>query len=652
MSSKVKYLREFGKFRLDAERKVLWFENEPVNLPLKEIELLCVLTENGGEVVSKEELLNKVWTESFVEESNLARHIYLLRKTFREFGASPDLLQTVPRRGYRFTGELRENGGEEKLIIEKFSLTQTLIEELENSKEPNAERGLPFGSSMATGRRRIPVLAGAIIFVAVLGLYFYSQNAKSPAAREPIRSIAVLPVKSFSDTNADDRELRLRITDAIITKLGTLPQISVRPTSSILAFAETSESPLEIGRKLAVETVLEGRMQSEGNRLRITFQLIAVKDGTQLWSGQFDGETNKILNLQDTISQAFVTQLNHRNLFGQPAILAKNPTENPEAYENFLQGHYFFNQRGINYGESLKNAKPYFERAIELDPNFAAAIAGLADVVNLQTDDSINNFKNLDAGYARGRELALKAMELDPNLAESHTALGWIQQRYDWNYPEAEKSFKKAIRLKPNLTNAYLWLSTNYSIQGNADEALAYAKKAAEIEPTLPSALDNLARMYAQRGDCQEAIEIIPRLAQYQIVVSRRNIFQGELLSYCGRYSEAIPLLEASLAEETEKGNKTFRINATLGYCYAVTNQTEKARQALKILEEDQTMGYSMYGRILIHANLGEVEKAVNILNESYNTRDVRLTRLKTDPRLTVLQSQPRYREILRKMNL
>jgi DNA-binding winged helix-turn-helix (wHTH) protein/TolB-like protein/Tfp pilus assembly protein PilF len=651
MSSNYNGLREFGKFRLDVSKRVLWFEDRPVNLPLKEIELLCVLTENGGEVITKEELLDRVWSNTFVIEGNLPRHIHSLRKTFKAYGESDDLIQTVPRRGYRFAGDIRETGIDH-LIIEKHSLTRTLIEKIEDSNPPNFHGSLRYISGATVRSFRIPILVGVIILGIALGSYFYRQSAQKAISSQSIKSIAVLPVKSFSATTENDKELRLRITDAIITNLGALRQISVRPTSSVLPFAETSENPLDMGRKLEVDAILEGRMQAEGNRLRVTFQLIAVKDGEQIWSGQFDGEANNILNLQDTISQEFVTQLNRRNLFENQPILEKNPTENAEAYENYLQGRYFFNQRGISYGASLNKARPYFERAIELDPNFAAAVAGLADVVNLQTDNSSSSFKNLHEGYIKGRELALKALELDRSLAEAYTALGWIQQRYDWNYEEAERSFKKAIALRPNSTNAYLWLSINYSLQGRADDALEYAKKATEIEPTLSIALENLALMYARRGDCQEAVEILPRLAEYQIVLFRRNTFQGEILSICGRCSEAIGPLEEAIADEERKGNKSPRINSTLGYCYAVTNQTEKARKVLRVLQRQKENGYAMYGQMLIYANLGETETALRILNEFYQTRDARFQRLKVDSRLNAIQPEPRFREIMRKMNL
>src|ERR1700752_1980994 len=173
-----KQLRQFGKFRLDVQKKVLWHGAEPVNLPLKEVELLCVLTDNVGEVVTKEELFNKLWANSFVEDSNLSRHIYLLRKTFKDFGEEEELIQTVPRRGYRFAGEVREAGPGE-LVIEKHSLTQTLIEEIGNSKETET-KSIPASLSFGKFNRvLLPIMLGATILVAVLGFYFYRQPSKA-----------------------------------------------------------------------------------------------------------------------------------------------------------------------------------------------------------------------------------------------------------------------------------------------------------------------------------------------------------------------------------------------------------------------------------------------------------------------------------------
>ena len=177
MGSEIKQIRQFGKFRLDVGKRVLWHEGEPVNLPMKEIELLCALTEQGGEVITKDELLEKVWADSYVEESNLSRHIYLLRKPFKDYGESEDLIQTVPRRGYRFTGEVQELGNGE-LVIEKHSLTRTLIEEIENAKEPTVESPLLPLSWFKSNRLPILILTGAMVLACALGLYLYKENSR------------------------------------------------------------------------------------------------------------------------------------------------------------------------------------------------------------------------------------------------------------------------------------------------------------------------------------------------------------------------------------------------------------------------------------------------------------------------------------------
>lgn len=638
-------IRAFGKFRLDAEKKVLWYQDEPIKIPLKEIELLCLLTDSS-EIITKEEILEKVWQNSFVEESNLSSHIYRLRKMFAKYGEPENLIQNISKRGYRFTGEVVYLSNKPDLVIEKHSITKTLIEEIEETDEPNVKILKP---KLQLNYYLFPLLALLLLSLATLGFYFHKQRNNSSFAN--IKTIAVLPIKSFSD-DGSDKELRLKITDAIITRLSSSSQFFVKPTNSVLAFTDSNENSLEIGKKLKVNAILEGRVHREENRLRITLQLISIDSGEQILAQQIDGEADKILTLQDRISETLVAQFNQNTLEQNNIHLAKNPTGSSEAYENYLQGRYFFNQRGVSYLDSLKKAGNFFERAIELDPNFVEASVGLADVINLQTDTGNRNFENYDENYEKARTLAKKATELKPDLAEGYATLGFIQQRYDWNYDEAEKSFKKAIELKPNIINAYLWLSINYSNQGKADEALDYAKKAVEIEPTMPTALEFLILMYERHGDCQKAAELLLRLSQYQTEVYQGKVVQGEHLTFCGRCEEAIPLLKEANEIGLQKGNNSPRVHTNLGYCYAQTNQKEKARESLKVLNEKKNTGYSIFGRILIHANLGETQEALKILEESYETRDVRLTRLKADPRFKPIQSNSKFQEIMRKMNL
>lgn len=352
MSNEMDGLREFGKFRIDTVKKVLWYEEQPINLPLKEIELLCLLTKSN-ELVTKEEILKAVWQDSYVEESNLSSHIYRLRKMFAKYGESEKLIQTVPKRGYRFTGEIVYPSTSLDLIVEKHSFTRTLIEEIEETDESNVKSLKPKPRS----NYYIFPIAGLILLGFVtLGFYYYKQKT---LPLDKIKTIAVLPIKSFSDDD-NNKELRLKITDAIITRLNSSSQFFVKPTNSVLEFSDSNENILEIGKKLKVNAILEGRIHQEGNRLRITLQLISTNTGEQILAQQIDGEVDKILDLQDRISETLVAQFN-QNTLGQNNIhLAKNPTTNAGAYENYLQGRYFFNQRGISYLDSIKKARNFF----------------------------------------------------------------------------------------------------------------------------------------------------------------------------------------------------------------------------------------------------------------------------------------------------
>ncbi|NJM52527.1 MAG: hypothetical protein HC846_03480 [Blastocatellia bacterium] len=334
MSNEYNNLISFGNFRLDAEKKVLWFANEPVNLALKEIELLCVLTENGGEVVTKDELLNKVWANSFVEESNLSRHIYRLRKTFAEFGESGDLIQTVPRRGYRFTGEVFGKNDDD-LIIEKHSFSRTLIEELDNSAEPN----LKIVTQTSTRKRNRLWLPIAICLVMLTsGFGYYVFNSTKSVSYQPIKSIAVLPLKSLDSEN--NKALNLGFADALITNLGKLDEVKVLSTNSVSRFADEAQEPLQIGKNLAVDAIIDGTLQRANGKYRVTLRLIRTNDGKQLWSNSFDESEAEIFQLQDLMAlqtaQALAITLKERT---------KPLTENQDAYQFYLQGLYLFRRR-------------------------------------------------------------------------------------------------------------------------------------------------------------------------------------------------------------------------------------------------------------------------------------------------------------------
>ena len=498
MSNKFKGLLEFGRFRLDVERKFLWCEEKPVQLPLKSIELLCLLVERGGQVVSKEEIWHHVWQDSYVEETNLTHNIYLLRKTFKDLGESK-LIETVPRRGYRFAGEAHEIENEE-FILEKHTLTRTDIEIEEEISEAPAEKQIStptqkknFWQSFSTSAKIL--VAGVVGVILLIAGIFGFKNYQGRVSQTKINSIAVLPLKSYKNTIDDT--LAIRITDAVITRLGTSDKIIVRPTNAVLPFSNEEQDATEIGRKLQTDTVLDGRIQQEENRLRITLQLINVSDGRHLWSGQIDGFATQILSLQDEVSLKILQNLDPD--YQKETILTSTPTKNSDAYEAYLQGRYFASQRT---GEGLNKAVEFFQKSIQLDPNFAESYAGLADTQYLLYD---YNFIVTKTQVETARTNLQKSLSLKPNLADTLITMGAMQMNYDWDWKNAEESYKKAIEISSNNSSARSRYGALLTRLGRFEEAQTQYGKAVELDPLSLSGNVNLGMVYFCKKDFEAA---------------------------------------------------------------------------------------------------------------------------------------------------
>jgi DNA-binding winged helix-turn-helix (wHTH) protein/TolB-like protein len=426
MSSKNGYLREFGKFRLDAQKQVLWYGDEPVNLPLKEIELLCVLIENGGDVVTKTELLNRVWPDSFVEESNLSRHVYRLRKTFESCG-SENFIETVPRRGYRFTGEVRKANNRNDRLIDG-SQTEKRDETAMEPFRPITARPV-FTSSLAA-------LLVAGIIIAIFGAWY--GPAKSPRNFVGINSIAVLPFNTigFSDENKDHG---LGFADVLITRLSNIRDISVRPTNAVSDFDQ--KDPVDFGKQLGVDAILGGSIHRSGDKIRVITRLIKTGDGRVVWTGEFEKLSGDEFRIQNEIALQLAGALALNIGALEKDALDKNYTGNADALHLYQRGRIEWNKRNW---QGMIDAEQMFRRSIEMDPHFALAYAGLADT---------SVFSNVTVAH----NAVLKALELDPNLAEAHATLGFIHTFFDWDWSEAEREFNRSLELNPNYATAHHW---------------------------------------------------------------------------------------------------------------------------------------------------------------------------------------------------
>lgn len=629
-------LREFGRFRLDAKKRVLWCEDQPVNLPLKDIELLCVLTEHSGQVITKEEILDRVWADSFVEESNLTRHIYLLRKTLKEYGESEDMIQTVPRRGYRFTGKVRmpANGD---LVIEKHTSTRTLIEIQDGTGENAMNTRAVSGPTFS--RQRVVAVAAAVTVVVIVGLGFLWNYLTGPeiAAATEIRSIAVLPVRSFSNS-PNDEELRARLTDALITRLGGLDKVAVRPTSAILPFVRSEEDGLAIGKKLQVDAVLDSRLQQEGDRLRVTMQLVRVANGENLWSEQFDGQADQILNLQDTIAAKVSRSLS--SAVSDPAAFAKRPTENAEAYEAYLKARYFWTKRDE---ASLRKAAEYFTQAATLDPHFSEAFSGLADTQHLLFNYNIDVRPEV---VTEAKENLRRALELKPDSSDALITLGTIEMGYDWNWRKAEETLAHAVRAAPNSPTARMRYGALLVRIRRFDEAEAEFRKQIELDPLSVSGITNLGMVLfckkeypAAERQYRKAMEIDDKGGAPHWLLSRSMWLEG-------RSSESVAEIVRALELDG---------NASLAGKIRSKAQSATPAAAIELLLHEWRMnppGTNPHNLAYLSTYVNDIEKAVRWLQMSIDEHHPWTSWIAAAPEFEILRSDQRYLGMLQSLNL
>ncbi|MEK6289492.1 MAG: winged helix-turn-helix domain-containing protein, partial [Acidobacteriota bacterium] len=612
---------------------------------------LCVLTENGGEVVTKNELLEKIWSDSFVEESNLSRHIYLLRKAFKDFGENEELIQTVPRRGYRFAGEVKESGNGD-LVIEKHTLTETLIEEIhpgDTAVIRLASQNLSAITSKTTRlffsrlRPRFLVPAALLLAIALSGIALLQYNKTSAGNPSGIKSIAILPFKDLTAGGAGDHS-GLGVADLLITGLSNIKEVNVRPTSAVMAFEDQEIDSVSAGRRLEVDAVLEGTIYRLANKVRVTTRLVRVSDQSAIWAGQFEKPLQDELRLQDEIALQVVDAL-ALNLSGnEQRALTKRFTESAEAYELYVKGRYHWNKR--NY-EGLQEAERLFRNAIDKDPNFALAYVGLADTTAFFG-------RRTDLYQALG-----KALELDPNLAEAHATRGFAHAIHEWKWKEAEDSFKRSIELNPGYATAHHWYAILLGIEGRYDEAKAELRRALEINPLSYNFLADLGQVYYFAHDydtakeyCYKSLELYP-----DFVFAHQHLTNIYLRT--GEYEAAI--------EQTLKGELSFSDVANR----TASQDKWKSAKLAEALDSYHRGGIKEYleSRMRIcptcpqepnlpyliawtHAFLGDKERALDNLEKALEVRAFLMAWVKADPVFDSLRSEPRYQAILRRMGL
>ena len=629
---------EFGKFILDPHERILLVDGNPIHLPAKEFDTLLFLVENNGRALSKEEMMAAIWKDAFVEEANLAKQISLLRKLLDAGGEA--FIETIPKHGYRFSADVLLRMPEEKdpVVIERKTVRRVAVEYEDQPAERSPKPRLQLPGDRRRAFRWIGLAGGALLVGILSAAAYWWFSARPPETAAAVKSVAVLPFRSVGD---DDQYLRLGLTDALITKLGSLKKVVVRPTNAVGSY--DIQDPLAAGRELGVEAVLHGTVQRLGEQIRVNLQLARVDDGALLWAGKFDEKFTDIFSVQDAISEQVARAL-QPDLTGEEAgRIAKRYTTNADAHHAYVRGRMFWNKRT---GKDLKEAVVHFQEAIAKDPKYALAYAGLADTYSLLSD---YNVARPDESYPKAKEAALKALELDGELAEAHTSLAYANMYYYWDWGEVENRFRRATALNPNYATAHQWYSEYLAAMGRFDEALVEIRRAKEIDPLAPvlNAGEVWILYFARRYD--EAIELGRKLAEIQPEFAEVHEYLKRSYDQKGMYREAIT---ARQMRRKLAGYDPAETPALKSAASAQTPDDYWAKRLEQELEDEKREGAENFDMAEINAQLDNKDQAFEWLEKAYRDHDYLMIYLKVAPNLDPLRSDPRFVDILRRMGL
>jgi DNA-binding winged helix-turn-helix (wHTH) protein/TolB-like protein/Flp pilus assembly protein TadD len=616
LSGSGKELYEFDAFRLDAGRHLLLRDGQSVNLAPRAFNLLLALIRRRGEVLAKDELMRALWPDSVVEENNLTVIISALRKALGENPQQHRYIVTIPGRGYSFVAEVKEVGA-----TPPETDTPVLAESAVT----------PSRFTQFSDRRLALAALSASILIVVIGAVWLNGKSPRPDAVAPVKTIAVLPFKNLSGQSGDEY-LTLGLADTLITSLGNLRQVVTRPTSSVLKYADAD--PLAAGRELGVDALLDGRFQRLNDRIRVTVQLIRVSDGAPLWSEKFDEKFTDVFAVQDATAERVSQALALRLSGEETRMLAKTLTVNPEAYQLYLRGRYFWNKRTE---EGLKKGREYFERATEKDPGYALAWAGLADSYNLLNTYSLSAPKD---SFPKAKAAAQKALAFDDTLAEAHTSLALAIMVYDRDAAGAEREYKRAIELNPNYPTAHQWYAEYLTAQGRFDEAAAEIRRARELDPLslITNSVEGFVSYYARRYD-QAAAQLQKILELDSDFWPARFILGG---TYAAQGSHRLAIAELEKAQQLSGNNSS--VVAELAWAYAAAGRKEDARRLLQELSQKAKTSYvSPYRLAAIHLSLSETDAAITWLQKADTERTWEFLYLNVDPKFDALRNHPKF---------
>jgi DNA-binding winged helix-turn-helix (wHTH) protein/TolB-like protein len=648
MGLEMQHAYTFGPFCLDLRQRILLRDQATVPLTPKLFETLLALLERAGAVVTKDELMNRLWPDAIVEERNLSQNIFMLRKALGEDARGRQYIETIPKVGYRFLAAVADRSERPgALVVEKRDRLRivTTQEELTFPEEEDSlstARAFINGESLPLRRppQLIGVLLSLLIALACVGLYFYPAGRRSrPAAASEVRSIAVLPFKPLTP-DANDEYLGLGMADTLIGRLSHLRRVAVRPTSAIRRYGAADQDALAAGREQRVDAVLEGSIQRAGDRIRLAVQLVSVRDGAPIWSYRCDELCKDLFTVQDSISERVAEALTLRLTGEERRELTKHDTEDTEAYHFYIKGRYFWNKRT---GEGFRKALDYFHQAIERDASYALAYVGVADSYTMLADyDWIAPAE----AAVQAKAAATRALEIDERLAEAHASLADIKRFFDWDWPGAERQYRRAIELNPNYSTAHQWYGEFLAAMDRPEEAIREMKLAQELDPlsTVVQSAAAWVYFFARRPD--QSIE------QCEKVIEMDSGF-SEVNSQLRRAYEARGLFGAALEADCRLRRSRRRAPAEPKAGRTLTDARSYWQRILELTRQDLQDKLAVEVRLAeAYTQLGDKQRALDSLEKAYEKHSFWMPFLKVHPHLEPLHSEPRFQDLLKRIGL
>jgi TolB-like protein/DNA-binding winged helix-turn-helix (wHTH) protein/tetratricopeptide (TPR) repeat protein len=615
----------FGTFEVDLRAGELRKQGVRIKLQEQPFHVLTLLLQRPGEVITREELRSELWqSETFVDfDNSLNTSINKLREALGESADNPRFIETLPRRGYRFLASVSGIDGDAR-----------------------GYRNGEGGSGMRRFRWTVALVSFAVIAAAlfVLNVFRVRDRILGSTRIPPIQSLAVLPLTNLSG-DPDQEYFSDGMTDALITDLAQVGSVKVISRTSIMRYKKTDKSLPEIARELNVEGIIEGTVQRSGDRVRITAQLVEGATDKHLWAQSYERDVDDVLALQDELARSIAGEIKARMTRPVQVRSGASHPVNPKAYEAYLRGLAYSKQPCDECeGISLE----YFNRAIQIDPQWAPAYAQLARSYHYMASGGKPEF------FPKSKAAALKALELDEGLSEPHMSMGFILHNYDWDWSGSEREYKRALELNPNYSEAHHGYALLLMAAGRNKEAVVEIRRAEELDPLFLTVRLNVGLVYSCGGEHDEAIEHLQSIAEQEPKYDQAPFALGMAYLRKGMFPEAVSNLQRAVDMLTYDPAEPIYL-ANLAYAYAAAGQRSKAiallRRVKEIEAEDKYVEAGRYGGLYhLYLALGEKDEALAWLEKAYKAKSSTLLYMRCWPEFERLRADPRFADLVRRV--